>query len=413
LSADQREYRRRQFAQTPLGAATGAMIAPLSAVTGGLIPPLVPQTPTLQQLLDKGPVGAAAKVKVDALNAKKRKEAVEELEDVDCHYWPEVEDALIAALRADRNESVRYTAAKTLGSGKCCTKKTIEALSICASGSDRDGAPCEVSKSVRTAAAKALEKCLECPCLNRCGVQACEEGEPVSPEERPREEPPRVPGDGVLPAAALIPLAVLEEDSDLVWRRHLREYYGKLRNRPTAVIVARAREVLANGPAPLASDPPLAANGPLLVGNWLPDPRTGGAAALPPTGGNPFPETEEPPLARRDAPVVSHPQVVAPAGHRQNESAVERRSASVQQSGPPNPAPALAVGADNAPKTRIVYGSRRAARGRYPAGVGEPHLLRALGVRPPPVSDYRRRMIQGAEFGVGGDGAGARAAKTR
>jgi hypothetical protein len=250
LSPAQREFRQRQFAETPVGKLAGAVVAPFSRLSGGLIKPLAPPMPTLQQLLDKGPIGAAAKVKADELNAPKRKQAVEELEDVDCHYWPEAEDALIGALRTDRSEDVRLAAARVLGSGKCCTKKTIEALSICASGSDRDGAPCEVSAAVRAAADKSLEKCLACPsCLNRCGQQPCECPESAPAEEKPREEPPRVPGEGGTPAAATTPAAPVKTEEE-ARQEQLKKYYAKLRARPTEAVVERAREVLTNLRAP-------------------------------------------------------------------------------------------------------------------------------------------------------------------
>ena len=123
------EFRQRAMAETPIGKLAGAVVEPLSKATFGLIPSLKPpKTPTLAALLDKGPVGVKAKMQMDKMNAKARKEAVDELKTADCHYWPEAEEALIAALRTDRNEAVRYTAAKALANGKCCTKKTIDAL---------------------------------------------------------------------------------------------------------------------------------------------------------------------------------------------------------------------------------------------------------------------------------------------
>ena len=47
-----------------------------------------------------------------------------------------------------------------LGRGCCCTRATLEALSICVSGSERDGNPSETSERVRMAAYAALEGCL-------------------------------------------------------------------------------------------------------------------------------------------------------------------------------------------------------------------------------------------------------------
>ncbi|HEX4611690.1 MAG TPA: HEAT repeat domain-containing protein, partial [Urbifossiella sp.] len=254
LSAEQREFRRRAMCDTPAGKLMGFAMAPASKLSLGLIPPFCPGTPTLQQLLDKGAIGAASKVKMDKLNAKKRKQAVEALKDVDCHYWPEAEEALIAALRTDRNEAVRYTAAKTLRDGKCCTVKTLEALSISADGSDRDGAPCEVSEAVRAMAAKALKKCLECEsCLNRCGQKrdCVPTGEGV-PEERPRDEEPTR-------AAAVIPAVVkpappTDPATDPDPGVRLVAYYDRVRRRPADSVITAARQVLTRVAFPVGAD---------------------------------------------------------------------------------------------------------------------------------------------------------------
>lgn len=152
LSNAQMEYRQRAMADTPFGQLRERVQNPLSKLTGGLIKPFPPQAPALAELMDPGAVGAAAKVKFDRLQAKQRIEAVKYLGTVDCHYWPEAEDALVGALRVDRNEWVRLAAAQTLLGGCCCTKKTITALSIAASCSDEDGNPREKSPRVVAAA---------------------------------------------------------------------------------------------------------------------------------------------------------------------------------------------------------------------------------------------------------------------
>ena len=74
----------------------GGLMAPMSKLSLGLIPPLCPPIPSLAQLLDPGAIGASSKMKLDKMNAPKRKQAVEELKGADCHYWPEAEEALIA-----------------------------------------------------------------------------------------------------------------------------------------------------------------------------------------------------------------------------------------------------------------------------------------------------------------------------
>ncbi len=248
IGAQQQEFNRRQMCQTPAGKVMGAMLNPISKVTFGIIPPFCPITPSLQELLAPGPIGAASKVKMDKLNAEKRKQAVEELKDVDCHYWPEAEEALIAALRTDRNEGVRYTAANVLKEGKCCTNKTIEALSISATGSDRDGAPCETSALVRSTAAAALEHCLKCMCQNPCGRPECEPGIVVPPqEEKPREEP-REPDRAVTPASAKPGPAPEPESDEAAQKLQMKAYYDKVRKKPRDVVLAAGRESLAKAP---------------------------------------------------------------------------------------------------------------------------------------------------------------------
>src|SRR5262249_27638421 len=81
---------------------------------------------------------------------------------VDCVHWPEAQDGLINALRADRNECVRLEAAFALGRGCCCNRKTIEAMRLTVEGSDADGNPPENSERVRAGAAAALNHCRAC-----------------------------------------------------------------------------------------------------------------------------------------------------------------------------------------------------------------------------------------------------------
>ena len=111
--------------------------------------------------MDPGVIGAAAKVKQDKAGAAQRIEAIKLLATVDCTYWPEAEEALIGALRTDRNECVRFEAALALGRGCCCTCKVIVALSHTVCCSDKDGGFMEKSARVRAAAAEALERCID------------------------------------------------------------------------------------------------------------------------------------------------------------------------------------------------------------------------------------------------------------
>src|SRR5947208_2751239 len=72
---------------------------------------------------------------------------------------PEATEALAKSLRLDRNECVRFEAALALGNGCCCNEKTVRALEMSVSMSDKDGAPVERSDRVRAAAADALAHC--------------------------------------------------------------------------------------------------------------------------------------------------------------------------------------------------------------------------------------------------------------
>jgi hypothetical protein len=191
LSSSQREYRQRAQERIPFGKVRSKVQTPLSKATGGLIKPFPSPVPSAAEFLDPGPIGRAAKVKADRAAAAERVKAVEYLATVDCHYWPEAEDALVGGLRADRNETVRYAAAVTLGKGCCCTKKTVMALSNAASCSNADGNPTEKSARVVAAARAALARCfskLNCtPSLAPVEAVPSTPGVPVVPEdERPK-----------------------------------------------------------------------------------------------------------------------------------------------------------------------------------------------------------------------------------
>jgi hypothetical protein len=140
-----------------------------------------------------GPAGAqaaAAAIQADVAGAGARIAAIEYLATVDCHYWPEAEAALIGRLRGDRVECVRFAAARALGSGCCCTKKTIEALVLVVGGEDKDGFPAETSERVRAAAIAALQNC-----LTRIDGRESAPEKPVPPEPA-TPLPPEPPGSG-------------------------------------------------------------------------------------------------------------------------------------------------------------------------------------------------------------------------
>lgn len=185
-----------KICRSPLGSALGGFASgPVAGLTGGLFsgccPP--PTNAEIAALAAKGgPQGAeavAAKIKQDEADAKARVAAVEYLGTVDCRYWKEAQVALLNALRADRNECVRFAAAKALNSGCCCSKEVIETLRIVVACEDSDGFPAEPSPRVKGAAFAALQNCLM-----------------RVPEELPPEVVPLEPERGPLPPGAPAPL---------------------------------------------------------------------------------------------------------------------------------------------------------------------------------------------------------------
>ncbi|HQR05721.1 MAG TPA: hypothetical protein PLN21_02810 [Gemmatales bacterium] len=160
-SWEQKEECRRMLCKLPIGQMLNNATAPLGLLTGGIIPGFCPPA-SAELLKEDGAKGTAAKIKADEADAKERRAAVRYLGTVDCHYWPEAQDALIASLRGDRNECVRFEAALALGNGCCCTKKTIEALINATTCSNKDDFPRETSARVQAAARQALDHCLCC-----------------------------------------------------------------------------------------------------------------------------------------------------------------------------------------------------------------------------------------------------------
>jgi hypothetical protein len=160
---EMRERCRQKLCKCEIVKLLRAGLAPASAATGGLIPvgnccPAI--TKEALALPADSSQGAAARIKKDVEEAGARREAVRYLGTVDCRYWPEAEEALINALRADRIECVRYEAALQLQRGCCCTKKIAKALTITIEGTDKDGFPAERSCRVQDAAALALSMCV-------------------------------------------------------------------------------------------------------------------------------------------------------------------------------------------------------------------------------------------------------------
>ncbi len=153
---------KRKICAMPLGTMLNSMTKPMSVMSGGIIPGFCPEKPGAEDLAKPGVEGASAQAKKDALEAKARRQAVRYLGTLDCRYYPEAEGALIAALRTDGVECVRWEAAQMLGHGCCCSKKIIEALTCTVSGSEKDGNPAEHSDRVRFSACLALERCVAC-----------------------------------------------------------------------------------------------------------------------------------------------------------------------------------------------------------------------------------------------------------
>lgn len=163
MTPDQKAACKKRWCECGLVQFLGVMIKPMTFATGGLIKPCCPgpddvKPGDLAKPADSAD-GAAARIKEDEAGAKERRANVRYLGTVDCTRYPEAEQALINALRTDRNECVRWEAAIVLGHGCCCTRKTIEALKLTAAGSDKDGNPKETSGRVRAAAEASLYAC--------------------------------------------------------------------------------------------------------------------------------------------------------------------------------------------------------------------------------------------------------------
>jgi hypothetical protein len=197
------------------------MMLPLSLATGGCIKPCCPPIPIADMKKSSASAqGACAIIAGDTEESQARRAAVRCLAKVDCNWWPETELALINALRADKNECVRHEAALVIGSGCCCTKKMIEALTICINASTKDGNPAENSERVRQQAINSLQHCLIC---------YKEKSNPVRPE-LPGEPPVKPKEVG----------AATNSDKDF----QLAAYYVNLEKAPASTIIANAVQTL-------------------------------------------------------------------------------------------------------------------------------------------------------------------------
>jgi hypothetical protein len=220
--------------------------APVSGLTGGIIPPFCPPVPSASELAaieampagERGPAEVAAMIKADEAAAKARVAAIEYLGTVDCRYWPEATEQLVNALRADRNECVRFAAARVLSTGCCCNKETIDKLKISITGSEEDGKPAELSQRVRMAAQIALHNCL---------ARYSEPFEAPPPPERETEEPTPTdsPDEKREEATPAIPLSVGTTDGHPGGDGLVQTAYERqIARKPAAQVVAEARQAL-------------------------------------------------------------------------------------------------------------------------------------------------------------------------
>ncbi|MCC6418637.1 MAG: hypothetical protein IT429_10420 [Gemmataceae bacterium] len=240
LTPEQKLACKLCFCKSAIGKMITGMMRPVSVFSGGLLGNRCEEAKTAADLLKPpdSPEGAAARIKADEAAAAARRADVRYLGTVDCRYWPEAEEALIGALRADRNECVRWEAAIALGRGCCCTRKTIEALAITASGSERDGFPPERSERVRAAALASLHHCL-------AGLaEPIVEGPPPEAVPPPKEGS-KEGGPGFLPDTS-------------------RQYYKRVQQQPLKKIVEGARRTLSQA-RPVSQTPAVAQQRPAGV----------------------------------------------------------------------------------------------------------------------------------------------------
>lgn len=217
----------------PLGQLIQNAAKPMNTMLGGLLcPPCCP--PVNPEDLKKpstSPLGACAKITAEELEMPKRRKAIQCLARADCHWWPEAEAGILTGLRVDQNECVRLEAALALLNGCCCTKKTIEALTIVVTGSRKDGNPSENSERVKAAALGALQRCLAC----------YKEDEEPPPLEKPPAKPPAKPPSK--------PVADLEVRPEFLL------YYDAVAAKPSVEVLDNARRVLASKSATVPAPP--------------------------------------------------------------------------------------------------------------------------------------------------------------
>jgi hypothetical protein len=199
----QLKFCKEKLCKTQLGLLLSNGYRIPSTLAGGVLGQCCPPGPSPTDLAKPGAEGEAAKIQKLELEAKARRAAVRYLSTVDCHFFPEAADALIGALRTDTNECVRWEAAMALGTGCCCSRKTMEALLITVTCSNKDGNPSETSPRVRAAAMMSLQHCLNCVCES----QVVKDGKG---EEKPLEKPRKLEKGKPEAAPAPTPATMLQ-----------------------------------------------------------------------------------------------------------------------------------------------------------------------------------------------------------
>ncbi|MGA7495116.1 MAG: hypothetical protein WBX00_00140, partial [Isosphaeraceae bacterium] len=117
LSSSNLQACRAKLCSCQIGQMLNSLLTgPVGALSGGFICPLCPPpTPAQIAALANKPNGgaeaAAAKIQASEADCKARVAAVEYLGTVDCNRFPEAKKALLAALREDPCECVRFAAA--------------------------------------------------------------------------------------------------------------------------------------------------------------------------------------------------------------------------------------------------------------------------------------------------------------
>ncbi|WP_435020362.1 hypothetical protein TA3x_001788 [Tundrisphaera sp. TA3] len=323
---------RAKLCQSPLGGLLNGGLTPLSALSGGIVPQVCPPNP-----LGNNPAGGpesatsvANKIAADEAGAKARVAAVEYLGTVDCHYWPDAEKALIDSLRADRNECVRYAAARVLGSGCCCTKKTIAALTLTASASKEDGNPSENSPRVRAAAMAALNRC-------SCRPIEIDAPAPIRPESPPpapapiRPEAPTGPGLGEPPT-------LLEPLEAAAARERYHAYYEVRIGAMTPLqVMAGAKHALAIIEKRGVVDNELMLTGRRSIAGALAVAANPRPAPAPTPDAEPAPATAPAPALAEPARLVPQPRVAARVDPEVSSSSLRPRPTVAAE---PAPAPA-------------------------------------------------------------------------